>query len=89
MRNFNQLLKVTPIKWSRGCNTYSFHTMSTVLSFVSDLFLGQTETRQPISSGLRQDVLVEKYPDMISRHGAIEYTSPRDHFDRLLTFTNT
>ena len=89
MRHFNQLLNVNHIKWGRGCNTYSFHTMSTVLSFAYYLFLGQTDTRQRSSSGLRLDILVEIYPDIISRCTAIEYTSPRDQFDRLLTFTNT
>ena len=89
MRHFNPLLNVIHIKWGGGCNTYSFHTMSTVLSFAYDLFLGQTDTRQRSSSVLRPDIVVEIYPDIISRRTAIEYTSSRDHFDRLLTFTNT
>ena len=63
--------------------------MSPVLSIAWALFLGQTSKREPIPSGLRQDVLAEKFPTMILRRGAIEYTSPRDQFDRLLTFTNT
>ena len=89
MRDFKELFKVNRIKLGRGCSAYSFHTLSIVLSFDSALILGQTESREPIPSGLRPDVLVELSPDIFSRRTPIEFTSPPDEFYRLLTCTNT
>jgi hypothetical protein len=83
------LSKAEENTWQSPVNAYSFHTMSPVLAFRGGFILGLVTYKLFLSLGSQQDVMNVKTWTMISRLAAIEYRSPRDQFNRLLTFINT
>ena len=61
--------------------------MSPVFGIGLKLILGEMRNRHFLSEGTPGEVMKDRKSSMISRLAAIEYRSPRDQFDRLLTFT--